>query len=441
MTLIAEQQSKNIIKIIEANKQSPKGQLEAMARATFVFSIKDIKRDVQDLDSAINSLNRFLQLAFQNRQLGSSLPSRKATKLARCLGRVRRHAGELAYAIKKGWLSQCHETHEVRLFLDDRVDETQSTKGIATSFTQSDSKGRLPSFRLVFVGRSPNGSSICYETHVQSVEEEDEDDMIITATSSTRRPQITIIAPSRPSQQRAVMNKIKDICSAIQDAATTNEHLVFMVTRDQCIASPAETTSGFPQCELGQLTTLSDILSHKPDSKDNSLPWKLRMVLALKLASSLVQLLQTEWIPSSWSKEAVYFLHSSPNAPIDISQPMVLRSFGGTALSTGIAGTNETKAMLLELAIMLLEIWHETSLETRIPSIATNDTYTARRSAVLEWLDDVTNPLPDLYYKAVLHCVMRPMDIEFRSLGTDDLRLWTILCEEVVEPLMKVASI
>jgi len=72
---------------------------------------------------------------------------------------------------------------------------------------------------------------------------------------------------------------------------------------------------------------------------------------------------------------------------------------------------------------MLLEIWHETTLEERFFLPVQPPSHHDRLAWALEWLDDANNPLPDLYHKAVNRCVTRVMDGSSRLPEWDDMRL------------------
>jgi hypothetical protein len=68
------------------------------------------------------------------------------------------------------------------------------------------------------------------------------------------------------------------------------------------------------------------------------------------------------------------------------------------------------KEALLELGITLLEIWHEATLEERCFLPTQPMSHHDRQAWVLKWLDDANNPLPDLYHKAVSHCITGVID-------------------------------
>jgi hypothetical protein len=111
----------------------------------------------------------------------------------------------------------------------------------------------------------------------------------------------------------------------------------------------------------------------RPPRSGPILPWKHRMLLALTLLPTPLQLLQTQWLENVWSKEAIYFLirqqqgaakdYISP-ANVDVSRPFISLSFN-PATQNHCQQQIQPKVVLRELGILLLEIWREMTLETR----------------------------------------------------------------------------
>ena len=58
----------------------------------------------------------------------------------------------------------------------------------------------------------------------------------------------------------------------------------------------------------------------------------------------------------------------------------------------------------------------------------------------LEWLDDVDDPLLDLYDKAVAHCLRVNISGETRFLDWEAVKLWSLVCEDIIAPLAKICK-
>jgi hypothetical protein len=97
----------------------------------------------------------------------------------------------------------------------------------------------------------------------------------------------------------------------------------------------------------------------------------------------------------------------------------------------------EPKVVLLELGILLLEIWHEMTLETRFSLTEVITNYYNRQKLASEWFDDMSNPLSDLYDKAVSHCIFRTVGGKSRLSDWEDVEFWRGVCGDVIEPLLK----
>ena len=100
----------------------------------------------------------------------------------------------------------------------------------------------------------------------------------------------------------------------------------------------------------------------------------------------------------------------------------------------------EPKVALLELGILLLEIWHKTTLEARFGLEKAPTAYYDRMARAVEWLDDVDEPLPDLYDKAVAHCLRVNISGDTRYLDWEATKLWSVICGDIIAPLAKICK-
>lgn len=102
------------------------------------------------------------------------------------------------------------------------------------------------------------------------------------------------------------------------------------------------------------------------------------------------------------------------------------------------------KDALLELGIMLLELWHETTLEKYYPTSPMRQSgaplpteYWGRFMLALMWLDEPNDePLP-LYRTALLQCVKCFSGGTFPLPSWDDVNFRKALCKDLVEPLFE----
>lgn len=95
-----------------------------------------------------------------------------------------------------------------------------------------------------------------------------------------------------------------------------------------------------------------------------------RLRLALKLASSVLQLHTTDWLTDYWSQSDISFLRSSYGV-IDFDKPLIGRTFGSTGYSMQTMAQNLARPMLhasipslFSLGIVLLELHYRARFES-----------------------------------------------------------------------------
>jgi hypothetical protein len=160
------------------------------------------------------------------------------------------------------------------------------------------------------------------------------------------------------------------------------------------------------------------------------------------LASSLLQLRATPWLAPPWSKSTIYFLAPSflsNHSQIDLSRPLISVKFDSGVNSADIAKVPKPRMAILELGIMMLKLWHETTLEAYCAGLGmtVDNSYLERAFCAQAWLKkskDSDLVLPP-YIEFVACCVKctfgkTPLNPTWNS---DDLIEGII--ENVIEPL------
>jgi len=94
-----------------------------------------------------------------------------------------------------------------------------------------------------------------------------------------------------------------------------------------------------------------------------------RLKLCVRLASSVLQLHDTEWLSKRWSKDEIWFIQEEPCRNPNLKYPLVRRVFQPGDEPTSV---NPVEAMigpcnisLFSLGITLIELWHWKSLEAK----------------------------------------------------------------------------
>lgn len=101
-------------------------------------------------------------------------------------------------------------------------------------------------------------------------------------------------------------------------------------------------------------------------------------------------------------------------SPVDFDRPFASVTFEDGNAKTVPQQNVDPKVVLLELGILLLEIWHEKTLETQFSLRETPVKYHDRLALALQLLDDISDPLLDLYARAVSDCMTGIVSGRFR---------------------------
>lgn len=436
--------SEDLLEIIDANKAIKTRNADILSRAKLVISTKDLKEAIQELDETGNTLDRFVRLVVSNRQPSENAPSRKATKLARALCSIQNFANNLSTAITQGWGTECHLQHEAKLLLEDRMDTAERVLKPARDVDQDP----ILTFRLVLTATVDRSKSKWHETAVQ-VFCNDDISRYSDSEQQSKSLKVNIIVPETHSPKQRDVTFTNDICGTIEAVEHEKRRLAFILTEDHGLGAIPATEVTLIAYHQAEVVTLKQLLHSASDRKIRgpTLPLKLRMTLALRLASNLLQLSQTEWLQEAWSKETLCFINRhAPNGVetisqsqqhIDLGRPWVSLLFDEKPRHSATKSNIKPKTALLELGILLLEIWHESTLETYFSLSERPCDHYDRLAWAFKWLDDTCDPLPDLYERAVRHCIQQATGNGMYHQDWDEMRIWGEFCEEVIQPLLK----
>ena len=167
------------------------------------------------------------------------------------------------------------------------------------------------------------------------------------------------------------------------------------------------------------------------------------MLLAYQLASSLLEFHNTPWLGDCWKKGGIYFLcHSTQETSVDsavdfeVNEPFITRDFPPKPADRSHRPPH-AKTTLLELGILLLEIWHITSFEQYAESkgVACESTYGARYDLAHGWLQDTAENILPFYADPVCRCIEGTFTSDSPMLDWNDRQFQRSICENVVKPL------
>jgi hypothetical protein len=367
---------------------------------------------------------------------------RRSGKAASFLHRVRNLAEQLHGAFSQHWTTNCHDVHEVKLLLDDRLNPTRNQRA---------RRREVISFDLLVSSDRDTPRPVWHETVAEAPLEDEEEDETINAISPVplaavvrgSGPRVSL-SISRNSSTQTTTVEVHNICNSIDRATASRKKLRLHIGKHSGLSCDHVVLCESRWHQDGETVTLERMLIN---SSQLMFSLKDRMMLAANLASSLLQLQNTTWLGTCWTKSSVYFAEATAiqNQPrglgirgsIDTSRPFVLNTFPNSGHVQQIQPHNDAKSALLELGIILLELWHETTFEARFPMVSTGIDYFTRFRLALEWLDDVENPPTDLYSAATAQCVKCFFGGKRVSFDWDDIIFRRAICQDIIEPLHK----
>ncbi|KIW11456.1 hypothetical protein PV08_10756 [Exophiala spinifera] len=414
--------------IIEANKNAKRGQLDLVARISLIFVKDDLGNEIKELESRLNSMQRLVDLMSSNTQFNVANASLHSRRMAKAYMRIRNQADMLYLALANAWISQCHQNHDARLLLEDRVEEIKREKRLSSH----DGKERC--FQLIFSGGSPSQNTLWHESQVHVIPSSDgEEQHQIPPTSSKVKIPVPISKPTARSSR-----DIKDICSAIEEGRDMQEHAIFALIEGGKITADTSQKRTLQVSQAKGAVFLGELLRGNHNLKRNTSPkilYRPKLSLALNLAASFLQVLRTPWACPMLSKENIMFLEAEKQE-LDVKRPFLSLSFGTPQANPASSNNGVAlKEELVELGIVLLEVWHETTLEEARASIPGCPKSIPRRFSAIQWFQNSTNDAyPEAYRSALEYCLVSSICLQ-KEQKWDDPELWRVICESVVVPL------
>ncbi|KAL7808811.1 hypothetical protein V8C44DRAFT_335461 [Trichoderma aethiopicum] len=431
----------NLVGIIEANQVAQKHKADIIPRIKVALKSDAIKQSISELDTATSTFHAFSQTVLMNRHGPvSSLVSSSNLRLAKAFRRIQSASKSLYTALSRCCTGTCHNEHNVHVLLEDRVDAASEL--LRSTKKMRDEEQAVLAFQLIFSAKilTPIQTS-CHELSIRCMQE-DEDDAnaqeLATKLSRVRIAQPDCASIKDHSLLPSTFVPIDNFCSAVVTAHDKAQHVAFILHTSNIMGFITSKERTVMLKSNYQAISLRDVLSEGSRAYGSRLPLQSAMLLASKLASSLLQYAQTQWFGQAWTKDSIFFLLFNPEneqkrSLADFNRPFVCAKIEDAEANGENAA--EPKSTLLELGILLLEIWHQTTLEIHFADKADRFTsdYFTRLSLAAQWLDDdYDTPLP-LFEQAVRYCVYGASTKRWTEWNTSEL--WGEICKEVIKPL------
>ena len=245
---------------------------------------------------------------------------------------------------------------------------------------------------------------------------------------------------SLPTPMSPSLFNVRDICSFVVQARQTSQALKLCLSKQGlltgCHLPSGETLSQLYLKDASSFITLDKVIA--------ILKLDQRMTLAFILASSLLQLYATPWLTMFWTKEVICFRLTtlSGSSGFDADRPFVKYTFPSSPIPPPVSALN-AKRPLLELGIVLLEIWHKATFDAYAAEedLRIDDSYGRRYEAARQWLDDTQQDILPFYLDAVTRCIECSFSTTSTFPNWDDINFRKSFCEGVAKPLWENCAI
>ncbi|KAI1373035.1 hypothetical protein F4677DRAFT_235567 [Hypoxylon crocopeplum] len=419
----------DLVAILGANPPA-RGSFAFKERVTFTIEKGSLKGLVEELREDRLSLKTIVKGMKTQQEYTAKQPSHDAGRLAKIFAQVQSTATPLFAAVCKVCICKCPSKHKVLMRLDNRVPLHKERPKLGRKATEQ------TTFSLVF-----ELEEFLQEAIVKASQPADDVETEIPKQNGTTKGRTvkfpTIVVnpvPEDYSNDFKKPRRVIDICQYACEARLSGRVLRLELTKDDL--SLLEEGSE-PRRNFSSSTTLEDFLRNGVRDEDARMTPKQQTLLALDVAASILQLRQTCWFNLPFNSKGIKFLvHDGGNMKRAILGPFVEQMMGGPSRVPDAAGGPDPKTALLELAILLLEIWHHKPLEMWMAKtgMESAESKEARRIAAIRWLEMTSERLPPHHLTAIEQCLaICSGRLQFWNDG-DFLKQY---CENIIKPLQE----
>ncbi|KAK3389729.1 hypothetical protein B0H63DRAFT_556836 [Podospora didyma] len=429
--------------ILRANPPN-QGKFAFKERLSFTMERGALKVLLEELQEERLSLKVITKSMITQQEYATREPSQESLKMVQRFAKVRDIAVSLFSALCRGSSNcQCRTQHSAMAQLESRVFKKQQER------RKLDQGRREPTlFNIVL----PLDGTVLQQALVNAVmDEEDASNPVCTMlpsppTSGSRT--VTFSPAIHTAPQRPSRSEVNNLCLSGREAWNKGDLLRLELVADILALSTEIGASQPPTSSINKIstdTTLEAFLSYGWQNEEARLTPKQQTLFALDIASSILQFHETRWFIAPWNSKTIKFLVANTNTTTTqggisvvigafIEQNLHIPALQQQQPSPSNQSPKPETA-LLELAILLLEIWHHRPLDVWA-SAAQIDVHTPdhRRIAATRWLQSTAERLPLHYLIAVEQCL---------AICSGRLRYWSddtfqkYYCENIIKPLLE----
>ncbi|CEL01824.1 hypothetical protein ASPCAL01402 [Aspergillus calidoustus] len=438
----------DLVAIIK-NISRPNGEFEFRKKIKFALQKEDIDAQIKELEATTKILSRINKQSTRKEAVSLQASSRAITKFASTLATIRDSAQRLYSAISRGYLHTCHDQHEVQLYLQTRSTLIQGTK---PKTLKKSSLGFEVAF-CVAVDAGSNHDAWSYKTEIQVTEREDVEDGGNRPPSSSplepnAKPAITFSLTDQATKTTAARNDIHDLCSLLHSTSkgvTVLDIRLFGNGKLCSVDSPATTTtiSTTRVPHPKSFVTLTELISGAhptvPDLNH-------RIALSYNVVSAVMQLHSTSWLTLPLASSSIHFIpeplktHKQPGRKQKYL-PFIKAVFESctTPCTTCHYSTRDS---MLELGILLFELWHAQSIEVFAADngLKLTKSFGSRYEVAQKWIahsEDEGDMMP-FYLEAATRCIECTFTTATAKPDWNDFTFQKSVCQYVLKPLLDI---
>lgn len=231
-----------------------------------------------------------------------------------------------------------------------------------------------------------------------------------------------------------VTNHITNFCQTARIAHELG-HILSLELAADILARMQESIP--PKTLFKSTITLADYLAATARDPNTRLSPKQQTLLALDVATAVLQFRHTSWCNTPWNSKTIKFLLEG-NGSLPTFAPYVDRSNSQVVLNNPKIHTQVTKVTVLEIAILLLEILHHKSIETWATENGQQKptTFWERLEAATGWLEHSSDKLLPDHLRPVEACLPQCV----RGNLSWDFEFQELYCENIIRPLRQLVS-
>ncbi|KAJ5622843.1 hypothetical protein N7490_011448 [Penicillium lividum] len=384
------------------------GTYELTKKIKFALARDDLEKRIQDLNDATMMLRRIRDCSLS--RTGIAIQSRSSTtkRSTSCFDSIRKHASRLYSAISTAYGGSCHPEHGAHLFLQSRADLLGRTS----------SRNRAMVFTISF-----GTVDHAIITEVKVVED-------LTSPSkgfgSTRTTRVSYAVSD--SIQQPTLSVIQDLCLHLSNIMDTN--LQLSEDCQLCYRPGPETIIRQPAA-LSMVYSLDQVLQPTSAMKP---PLNSRIALSFNIASSVMQLNFTQWFQCPLTSNMICLLPGSSEGGSGI-QPYISHKFYPSPSDVKCACN--VRRVMLELGIILLELWHAETFTTYAAGVGKplDETFGVRYDMACKWLDISRDHILPFYLDVATRCIECTFATSTASLDWNDTVFRESVFDYVVKPL------